>query len=232
MKLPNFKFEKVLWEKGYKFVCGIDEVGRGAWAGPVVAAAVVFPSSLQGLQGHPLQLRKGWPYGTPRIRDSKQLSPSQREKLDPVIKKFCLAYSVTEVEVRIVNREGIAKACQRAYRKCLKLLKVPADFILMDAFSIKNLAKKYQKPIIKGDQKSISIAAASIIAKVYRDGLMRKLHLTDPLYGFDRHKGYGTELHAESIKIHGLSKHHRRAFIPTVLMAGLALDRQNKFPRR
>lgn len=216
MNSPTLKFEKELWKKGYKYVCGVDEVGRGAWAGPVVAAAVIFPSDPQG---HPFRPKgKGWPYGTLHIRDSKELSPTQRERLDPIIRQNCLAYSIAKTRVDIINREGIVKASQRAYRKCLKLLEVPTDFILMDAFYIKNLPKKNQKAIIKGDQKSVSIAAASIIAKVYRDDLMRKLHLTDPRYQFDRHKGYGTKLHSQAIKIHGLSPNHRVDFVPNKLI--------------
>lgn len=225
MKLPTFKFEKELWKKGYKYVCGIDEVGRGAWAGPLVAAAVMFPADLQG---HALQTRKAWPYGTLRIRDSKQLSPSQREKLDPWIKQKCFAYYISEISVGMINREGIVKATQRAFRKCLRELKPPADFILVDAFYVKNLPKKNQKPIIKGDQKSVSIAAASIIAKVYRDDLMRNLHLTDPRYHFDRHKGYGTKLHEELIQKHGLSPHHRVDFVPPNLQTLRSEGRRQK----
>lgn len=210
MKIPDFSEEKELWKKGYKYVCGIDEVGRGPWAGPVVAAAVIFPPQ-QGLTLWRL-LRQH------RIRDSKQLSPIQREKLDPWIKKNCLAYSICEISVGIINREGIVSASQRAYRECLKALKPHTDFILMDAFYINNISRKNQKPIIKGDQKSVSIAAASIIAKVYRDDLMRKLHLTDPRYHFDRHKGYGTKKHQEAIAKHGLSPHHRKDFVPLSLV--------------
>lgn len=217
MKLPTFRFEKELWQKGYQFVCGLDEVGRGAWAGPVVAAAVIF-SQQSHLQGHALQTSKAWPCGTLCIRDSKQLSPLQREELDPRIRQNCLAYSIAEVNVKTINREGIGKATQRSFRKCLKSLQIPPDFLLIDAFYVKNLPKKNQKPIIKGDQKSISIAAASIVAKVYRDNLMRKLHEKVPQYGFDRHKGYGTKLHQELLKKHGLSPHHRLAFIPDHLL--------------
>ena len=212
MNYPTLKFEKELWKKGYKYVCGIDEVGRGPWAGPVVAAAVIFPADLDPKR---IILLKDYPSLT--IRDSKQLSPAQRELLDPIIKQNCLAYSICETSVKIINREGIVKASQRAYRKCLKKLNIPADFILMDAFYIKNIPKELQKPIIKGDQKSVSIAAASIIAKVYRDNLMVELHKEFPRYHFDKHKGYGTKLHSEAIKIHGLTPHHRVEFVPEEL---------------
>src|SRR3989344_1571878 len=222
MKIPNFKFEKELWRKDYRLVAGIDEVGRGAWAGPLVAAATIFRSSLQGsafLQGLALKYFKARPYGTyGKIRDSKQLSPLQRERLDPFIKKNCLAYSIAEISVKIINREGIAKATQRAFRKCLKSLKPQADFVLVDAFPVKYLAGKRQMPIIKGDQKSLSIAAASIIAKVYRDNLIRKLHEKNGRYSFDKNKGYGTKLHQELIRKHGISKDHRINFVPNHLL--------------
>ncbi len=212
MKIPNFSEEKELWKKGYKYVCGIDEVGRGPWAGPVVAAAVIFPADLDS-RSRRIRLRES----NLKIRDSKQLSPTQREKLDPIIKQNCLAYSICETSVAVINREGIVSASQRAYIKCLKKIKIQADFILMDAFYIKKLSHEIQKPIIKGDQKSVSIAAASIIAKVYRDNLMVKLHKKFPQYQFHKHKGYGTKLHSEAIKIHGLSPHHRVEFVPEEL---------------
>ncbi len=204
MKPPTFKEEKKLWRRGYRLVCGLDEVGRGAWAGPVVAAAVIWPQQ-RHLQGVALQTL---------VRDSKQLSPFQRERLDPWIRQNCLAYSIAEAGVGTINREGIVKATQRAFRKCLKTLKSPIDFILVDAFYVKNLPKRKQRPIIKGDQKSISIAAASIVAKVYRDNLMRQLHKDDPRYQFNQHKGYGTKLHQERVEKHGPSIHHRFAFLP------------------
>ena len=182
MKFPNLKFEKELWHKGFKYVCGLDEVGRGSWAGPVVAAAVIFPHQ-KGLTLWRLLRRH-------KIRDSKQLAPKQRESLDKFIRENCLGYSICETSVKTINREGIVKAAQRTFRKCLKEIKPQPDFVLVDAFYIKYLAKKNQKPIIKGDQKSVTIAAASIIAKVYRDNLMVKLHEEDSRNSFDLHKGY------------------------------------------
>lgn len=204
MNLPNLKFERELWQKGYQYVCGIDEVGRGPWAGPVVAAAVILDPS------KPLPTLKP----TLKINDSKKLSPQKREQLDKIIRKNCVAFSIAEISVSTINREGIVKASQRAYRRCLRLLKPAADFVLVDAFYIKNVARKNQLPIIKGDQKSVSIAAASIIAKVYRDDLMRALHQEFPHYHFDEHKGYGTKKHMEAIKNHGLCPHHRLVFVP------------------
>lgn len=221
MKFPNLKFEKELWRKGYRYVCGIDEVGRGSWAGPVVATAVIFGprSRISKDPGSGLRLRRDPGSDvTDVIRDSKQLSSAQRERLDPIIKKNCLAYAIAETSAKTINREGIVKATQRAFRKCLKEIKLQPDFVLVDAFYIKYLAKKNQKPIIKGDQKSITIAAASIIAKVYRDNLMVQLHETEGRYRFDLHKGYGTKIHQEAIRKHSLSAYHRIDFVPEELL--------------
>ena len=232
MKLPNLRYEKEIWNKGFNCICGIDEVGRGAWAGPVVAAAVILPKDFRSrIWSAPLSNVAGTfdvpPAGQDpgssrlEIRDSKQLLPHQREKLDKLIRKTCTSYAISEISVSTINREGIVKATQRAFRKCLRKIKPRPDFVLIDAFYIRNLAKKNQKPIIKGDQKSVSIAAASIIAKVYRDKLMVELQEKDGRYRFDLHKGYGTKIHQEALRKHGLSKHHRLAFVP----ANLSLEK-------
>ncbi len=219
MKLPNLKEEKSLWTRGLKYVCGVDEVGRGSWAGPVVAAAVIFPTFFKPVRSRIWSAPTGQDPGSKKliIRDSKQLLPHQRERLDKFIRDNCLAYSIAETDVKTINREGIAKATQRAFRRCLKTIQPAPDFVLVDAFSIKYFAAKRQKAIIRGDQKSVSIAAASIVAKVYRDRLMRKLHQNDGRYRFDRHKGYGTRKHQAAIKKHGISSHHRLAFVPQSL---------------
>ena len=197
MIIPTLDYEKQLWISGCNYVCGIDEVGRGCFAGPVVAAAVIFPKNIPLLEG---------------VMDSKILKPRQREKMDPIIKKNAFAWSIAEVSVTKINKFGIGKATQIAFRKVVKSLKTNPDFILMDAFYIKQLNRKRQKPIIKGDQKSLSIAAASIIAKVYRDKLMKELHKKYPQYGFAKHKGYGTKFHQAAIKKYGLSRIHRKSF--------------------
>lgn len=212
MKLPTLKEEKDLWQKGYRYVVGLDEAGRGSWAGPVVAAAVIFPTNCRASSLTPAQI------SPLRIRDSKQLRGHQRAQLDEFIRRNCLAFTISEISVKTINREGIVKASQRAFRKCLKEIRPVPDFVLIDAFFIKHLAKKNQKPIIKGDQKSLSIAAASIVAKVYRDNLMVKLHQADPRYHFDLHKGYGTKIHQEAIRKYGLSRDHRNTFVPKDLV--------------
>ena len=197
MTLPNLKFEKQAWEKGFKLVAGADEVGRGALAGPLVAAVVIFPLSFARSLLAKLNASK--------INDSKKLSPNQREKAEKWIKENSLAWGIGEINVAFINKHGIAKATRAAFRKALKHL--GADFLLVDAFYVpytNGIKRKNQLAIIKGDEKSISIAAASIIAKVYRDKLMSRLARRDLAklkhYGWKKNKGYGTKTHREAIK--------------------------------
>lgn len=197
MIFSDFSIENTLWNSGYNLICGIDEVGRGCFAGPVVAGAVVFPKDTSLIAG---------------IADSKLLKPEQREELSEKIKERALAWAVGEISVLDINKVGIGKATQMAFRKALKLLTIQADFVLIDAFYINHLSRKKQRPVKDGDKLCASISAASIIAKVYRDNLMRKLHLKYPQYGFLKHKGYGTKFHQEAIKNFGLSKIHRTSF--------------------
>jgi ribonuclease HII len=195
---PTFDEENALWQRGFKYIAGIDEVGRGCFAGPVVSAAVILPSDFGSF--------------TTDIHDSKLLSPNKREELAEIITKHSLAHSIAVVNVNTINKYGIGMATQKSFNKAVRLLSIKPDFILIDAFYIKGLNIAIQKPIIHGDRKSISIAAASIIAKVYRDKLMGKLgHKYSP-YDFKTNKGYGTKLHREAIKVNGLSKLHRTSF--------------------
>lgn len=194
---PTFAEENLLWEKGLKYIAGIDEVGRGCFAGPVVAAAVILPSDFKA---------------TDEINDSKLLSPEKREKLAPIIKKYALCYSIAEISIEIINEVGIGKATQKAFYQAVNTLTVKPQYVFIDAFYIDNLDRKNQKPIVHGDRKSISIAAASIIAKVYRDALMQKLHEKYPEYDFYQNKGYGTKKHREAIKKFGLCDVHRKSF--------------------
>lgn len=200
---PTFTFEKKLWDLGVRHVAGVDEVGRGPLAGPVVSAAVVFDPNVVNTFND---------IGLGNVDDSKRLRPKEREVLSKIILKHALYYSISEISVSRINKQGVGKCSQFAFRKAVRGLGVIPNHILIDAFYIKNLPKKDQTPIIKGDQKCFSIAAASIIAKVYRDALMQKLHLKFPKYRFDLHKGYGTALHIKNIKTYGLSKVHRTNF--------------------
>lgn len=194
---PSLDVEQSLWKKGYKYIAGIDEVGRGSWAGPVVAAAVILP--------HDFKIPENF-------GDSKQLKPHQREKMTKVIEKTAISWAIAEIPVLTINRLRIGKAIQIAFRKSLKDLYQKADFVIVDAFHIKHVNSKNQRAIKKGDQKCATIAAASIIAKVYRDNLMKKLSKKYPLYGFGKHKGYGTRYHQEAIKKFGFCQIHRTSY--------------------
>lgn len=197
MLTPTLDLEAQLWAKGYQVVCGIDEVGRGCFAGPVVVGAVIFsPES---------QVPKG-------IADSKLLSKNQRDKLSLEIKNSCLDYAIAEISVSVINKVGIGEATQMAFRRVIKSLKKSPDFVLIDAFNIKGFSQEKQKAIPSGDTNCMSIAASSIIAKVYRDELMDNLDLEYPGYGFASHKGYGTKQHQEAIKKYGLCNLHRTSF--------------------
>lgn len=197
MTRPTFNEEKLLWNNGYHYIAGVDEVGRGCFAGPVVAASVILPRDF---------------IAAGEVNDSKLLSPKKRTKLAAIIEKNAISFSVAEISVDIINREGIGSAAQRAFHLAVKTLSTSPDFILIDAFFINYLDKKIQKPIIHGDTISVSIAAASIIAKVYRDNLMQKLHERYPQYDFAGNKGYGTQKHREAIKKYGLCSLHRSSF--------------------
>ena len=213
MKKPNFKEEKKIWEKGCEFVIGVDEVGRGSFAGPVVAGAVVFKKGSNFKDGC-----------LSEINDSKLLNPRKREALSKEIKREASLYAVSIIGVSKINKVGIGKATKIAIRKVIKTILwrimesgngKPSIFVLADGFHIKyirGIGLINQKAIIKGDRKSISIAAASIIAKVYRDRLMRKLNRKYPGYGFARNKGYGTKFHRDALAKQGLSRVHRTSF--------------------
>lgn len=197
MRKPTFAEENILWQKGLKYIAGVDEVGRGCFAGPVVAAAVILPIDFNA---------------TDEINDSKLLCAKKREELAIIIKKYSVSYSIAEVPTEIINEVGIGKATQRAFYQAVNTLTVKPEYIFIDAFYIDNLNRKNQKPIVHGDGLSISIAAASIIAKVYRDEIMQKLHEKYPRYDFYRNKGYGTKKHREAIGKFGLCDIHRKSF--------------------
>src|SRR3989304_8232134 len=166
--LPDFSFEKKFWSKGHKIVAGVDEVGRGSFAGPVVAGCVAFAST--SLTTHS--------FTDIAIDDSKKLKPHQRQKASLWIKENVLCWGVGSASVSQINKLGIKKATEIAFRKAITNCQTKIDFLLIDAFYIpyvKGLKRKNQKPIIHGDARSMSIAAASIIAKVHRDKLMLSL---------------------------------------------------------
>lgn len=197
MTLPTFEHESRFWNQGLHYIAGVDEVGRGCFAGPVVAAAVVLPSNFTA---------------SSEINDSKLLSAKKRSELAEIIKKHAVAYSVAEIPVSVINEVGIGKAAQTAFTKAVMDLKHAPQHILVDAFRIVSFDPSMQTPIVHGDRISISIAAASIIAKVYRDELMERLHESYNVYDFITNKGYGTKKHREAIGKYGLCDLHRTSF--------------------
>ncbi len=197
MVVPNLAIEKKLWRKGYQYIVGIDEVGRGSWAGPLVAAGVIFPQNVEIPEG---------------LADSKLLKPGIRNRLDRIIRNLAISISIIEISNLRIDRIRIAKATHEAFRKVVRSLKPKPDYCLVDAFYIKHFSRKNQKAVQKGDRVSASIAAASIVAKVHRDNLMKKLHFNYPQYGFAKHKGYGTKFHQNAIRNYGLSKIHRKSY--------------------
>lgn len=189
-------YEKAIREKGVKYIAGIDEVGRGPLAGPVVAAAVVLPENFRL-------------YG---LTDSKKLSKEKRIKFFEVINREAIAVGVGIVSPTEIDQLNIYEATKLAMMKAISQLVIKPEHLLIDAMQLPIAIE--QTSIIKGDSKSISIAASSIIAKVTRDTLMQKLHLQYPCYGFDKNMGYPTAEHLEAIETHGICKEHRRSFAP------------------
>ncbi len=193
------EFEKKLWDKGYFYVCGIDEAGRGPLAGPVVAAAFI--------------LTPQFPEFLLNADDSKKLSPKKREKIFSEIKKdHSLIWAYEVIDNKVIDKINIYQATKLAMQKSVKKLKIKPDYILIDAMKI-NSSIPF-KPIIKGDAKSLSIAIASIIAKVIRDKIMINLSKKYPMYEWEKNKGYPTKRHIEMIKKYGISEYHRQTFSP------------------
>ncbi len=189
-------FEQAAIADGYQYIAGVDEVGRGCLAGAVVAVACV------------LDLSKSLPVG---LNDSKKLSAKRREFISEELKQTALAYSIGQVEADEIDEINILQATKKAMRLAIENLPVKADFLLIDALELKDVPLP-QKAIIRGDAASASIAAASIIAKVYRDNLMRELSEIYPAYGFSKHAGYGTKAHFEALRLHGVCPLHRVSF--------------------
>ncbi len=197
MTKPTWGEEKKYWKEGYKLIAGVDEAGRGAWAGPLVAAAVILPKGFRASG----------------LNDSKKLTSSQREKLFEIIIRQAVAYQAVIIPVEEIDRHGVSRANTKALYESAKRLKISPDFILVDGFNI-DYSPIRSKHVVRGDERVMSIAAASIIAKVTRDHLMVELHKKYPFYRFDMHKGYGTALHHQLIKKFGPNSFHRKSFTP------------------
>jgi len=201
-------FEKELFEKGIRYIAGVDEVGRGPLAGPFVVGAVILDLDKLFNTNYDAEWQKT--YG--KINDSKKLTEKARNELESFIKTNCLAYSIVEISNKDLDILGISKITQMAFFNSVKKLDISPEHILTDAFGIKRISKEKQTNIKRGDSRSISIAAASIIAKVHRDRLMIEYSKKYPKYGFERHKGYGTQFHRDQLKKLGPCEIHRMSF--------------------
>ena len=193
-------YERGLWEAGYDLVAGIDEVGRGPLAGPVVAAAVILPKECK-IEG---------------VNDSKKLSAKKREELYDIILEKAVSYGIGIVSNERIDEINILQATYEAMREALSQLKPKADYILADAVTIPMVSTP-QRGIVKGDAKSMSIGAASIVAKVYRDRMMEAYDEVYPGYGFASNKGYGAAEHLEGIRKQGITPIHRKTFVKNFL---------------
>ena len=199
--MPDFSCENEARSKGYKLVCGVDEAGRGPLAGPVCAAAVILPDNCE-IEG---------------LNDSKKISEKKREALFDIIKEKAIAYSIAYGSLEEIEECNILEATYLAMNRAIEGLNTKADFALIDGNRVPKGIKIPCETVVKGDSKSCSIAAASILAKVTRDRLMLEYDKKYPQYLFAQHKGYGTKAHYEAIKQHGVCEIHRLSFLKNVL---------------
>ncbi len=199
--MPDYEFEKAAVNSGFSCICGVDEAGRGPLAGPVCAAAVILPEGavIEGLD------------------DSKKLTEKKREKLYDIIKETAVAYSVAYGTLEEIETVNILEATYLAMNRAIEGLNVKPDFALIDGNRIPRGIKIPCETIVKGDSKSMSVAAASVLAKVTRDRLMLEYDKKYPEYNFKKHKGYGTKEHTELIKQYGPCEIHRLSFLKNIL---------------
>lgn len=190
-------FEREAWKQGFVRIAGVDEAGRGPLAGPVVAAAVVLPEGVT----------------IPGVTDSKLVPEQDRERLADIIEEQAVCSAVGLADVATIDAVNIYQAAILAMERAVQALTHPPDYLIIDALSLPGIALP-QKPLVKGDRRSHSVAAASIIAKVARDRIMCELHDRYPQYNFRKHKGYGTKEHLELIREHGTCEAHRKSFGP------------------
>ena len=195
-----FLYENEAIKNGYNSICGVDEAGRGPLAGPVCAAAVIL---------NPDKIIEG-------VNDSKKLSEKKREELFDIIKEKAVSYNIAWASVEEIEEINILNAAMLAMKRAVEGLKIPADYALIDGNKTPDLKIPCQA-IVKGDATSMSIAAASILAKVSRDRLMREYAEKYPEYSFEKHKGYGTKAHTEAIKKYGICEIHRPSFLKKIL---------------
>ncbi len=199
--MPDYSYENEIKARGYTAVCGVDEAGRGPLAGPVFAAAVILPYDCE-IEG---------------LNDSKKLSEKKRELLFDIIKEKAIAYSVAQASVEEIEEFNILKATFLAMNRAIESLPVAADFAIVDGNRIPDNIGVDCQTLVKGDSKSMSVAAASILAKVSRDKLLLEYDKQYPQYNFKKHKGYGTKEHYEAIKAYGICEIHRKSFLKGVI---------------
>lgn len=199
--MPDFSLEKEAYEKGFVSVCGVDEAGRGPLAGPVCAAAVILPVDIE-IVG---------------LNDSKKLSEKKREQLYDVIIEKAVSYGICYGSLEEIEKFNILEATYLAMNRAINQLKVTADYALIDGNRVPRGISVPCKTVVKGDSKSCSVAAASILAKVTRDRLLLEYDKEYPQYGFASHKGYGTKAHYEAISKYGVCPVHRISFLKNVL---------------
>ena len=199
--MPDFMFEQAAAARGFSAVCGVDEAGRGPLAGPVCAAAVILPAGAV----------------LPGLDDSKKLSTRRREQLYPQIIEQALAYGVAFASVEEIEEQNILNATFLAMNRAIAALQWPAGYALIDGNRIPAGCPVPCEAVVKGDAKSMSIAAASILAKVTRDRYMLELDTQYPQYGFAQHAGYGTKAHIAAIRTYGPSPVHRLSFLKNIL---------------
>lgn len=193
--MDKLYYESKLHERGIKYVCGVDEVGRGPFAGPVVCAAVIMPEG---------DIIEG-------VDDSKKLSAKKRQKLSELIKQKAVAWAICRVEPQVIDDINILQATRLCMKNAVESLEIKPDFVLTDGNMTLDIDIE-QRSIVKGDANCYCIGAASIIAKVYRDALMAEYAAVYPGYGFEKNAGYGTAAHIAAIKAQGLTPIHRRSF--------------------
>ena len=218
--IPNLKEERKLWKKGYKRVVGLDEAGRGALCGPVVASAVVVTTAKIKNQKSKIKITIQNSKLFKEIKDSKKLSARKREEFYKIItqdknKKTGIKWGIGKASEKVIDKINILEATKLAMIKAIKKLKRKPDFLILDG-KMKLDLKIPQKSIIKADEKVFSCAAASILAKVWRDRIMKRYHRKFPQYGFDKHKGYPTKYHKKMLRRYGPCKIHRKSFSPVI----------------
>ena len=215
MEIPNLKYEQKLWTAGVDFIAGVDEVGRGPLAGPFVVCAAILDKH----RINDVILKNDFQNSVySKINDSKALTDKKRRDIAAILQNELVSYSIIEISNEELDTIGISKATQKAFFAAIKNLKIKAQHIFTDLFEIKNLTKADQTNIKGGDRISMSVSAASIMAKVYRDDIMRNMAIKYPNYGFEKNMGYGTAQHIEAIKKHGICEIHRLSYEPVKSM--------------